>query len=140
MGITIINCWKLFRYGVKRYHYDKLVGIRELLERISQDFFNNKLSSDIGTPANNIPPLDEVDDGDTLSNCRALQFSSCISPSAAVGTISDMTQNSASTISIQSEHISEKVESKQGGRYNRLSRGYFSGKLLRLNRYSRSSR
>ena len=23
MGMTITNCWKLFRYGVKRNHYDK---------------------------------------------------------------------------------------------------------------------
>ena len=28
MGMTINNCWKLFRYGVKRDHYDKLIGIR----------------------------------------------------------------------------------------------------------------
>ena len=31
MGMTITNCWKLFRYGVKREHYDKLIGIREFL-------------------------------------------------------------------------------------------------------------
>ena len=41
MGITITNCWKLFRYGVKRDHCDKLMGIREFLERIAQDCFNN---------------------------------------------------------------------------------------------------
>ena len=28
MGMTITNCWKLFRYGVKRDHYEKLIGIR----------------------------------------------------------------------------------------------------------------
>ena len=27
-GMTITNCWKLFRYGVKRDHYEKLIGIR----------------------------------------------------------------------------------------------------------------
>ena len=101
MGMTITNCWKLFRYGVKRDHYDKLIGIRELLERLAQDCFNNRFSPDRVTPAKNIPTLDEVDDGDTVSTCRALQFSSCISPSAAVSTISDMILNSASTISIQ---------------------------------------
>ena len=99
--MNITNFWKLFRYGVKRDHYDKLIGIREFLERLAQDCFNNKFSSDTGTPEKNIPPLYEVDDGDTVSTCRALQFSSCISPSAAVSTISDMTLNSASTISIQ---------------------------------------
>ena len=30
MGMTITNGWKLFRYGVKRYHHDKFIGIREL--------------------------------------------------------------------------------------------------------------
>ena len=56
----------------------------------------------------NIPPLDEVDDGDTVSTCRVIKFHICISPSASVRTISDMTLNSASTISIGSEHIAEK--------------------------------
>ena len=58
MGMTITNCWKLFRYGVKRYHYDKLIGIREFLERLAQDCFNNKFSPDRGTPAKKITPLD----------------------------------------------------------------------------------
>ena len=70
MGITITNCWKLFRYGVKRDHSEKLIGIREFSERLAQDCFNNNFSSDSGTPANNIPPLDEVDDKDTVSTCR----------------------------------------------------------------------
>ena len=108
MGMNITNFWKLSRYGIKRDHYDKLIGIREFLERLAQDCFNNKLSSDIETSAKNIPPLDEVDAGDIVSTCRALQFSSCIYPSAAVRTISDMTHNSASTIFFGSEHISEK--------------------------------
>ena len=30
MEMTINNCWKLFRYWVKRDHYEKLIGIREL--------------------------------------------------------------------------------------------------------------
>ena len=28
-GMIINNGWKLFRYGVKRYQYEKLIGIRE---------------------------------------------------------------------------------------------------------------
>ena len=106
--MTITNCWKLFRYGVKRYHYEKLIGIREFSEQLAQDCFNNTFSPDRGNPSNKIYPLDEVDDGDTVTTCRAIQFSSCISPSAAVSTISNMTINSASTISIGSEHIAEK--------------------------------
>ena len=54
MGVTITNCWKLFRYGVKREHYDKLIGIREFLERLAQDCFNNNFSYDSGTPENNM--------------------------------------------------------------------------------------
>ena len=74
MGMTITNFWKLFRYGVKRDHYDKLIGIREFLESLAQDCFNNNLSSDSGTPAKNIPLLDEVDDEYTVSNCRHFNF------------------------------------------------------------------
>ena len=38
MGITITNFWKLFLCGVKIYHYYKLIGIRELLERLADMF------------------------------------------------------------------------------------------------------
>ena len=114
MGMTITNSWKLFRYGVKREHYDKLIDIREFSEQLAQDCFNNKFSPDRGTPSNNIPPLDQVDDGYIVSTCRVLQSSSCISPSAAVITIYDMTLNSASTISIGSEQITKKEKYKQG--------------------------
>ena len=75
MRIIITNCWKLFCCGVKRERYDKLIGIGEFLERLAQYYFNNNFSYYIRTPANNIPPLDEVDDGDTVSTCRALHFS-----------------------------------------------------------------
>ena len=129
MGMNITNCWKLFSYGVKRDHYDKLIGIREFSEKLAQYFFNNPFSTDRGTPSNNIPPLDEFDDVDTFSTCRALHFSIYVSPSAAVRTIFDMTLNSASSISIGSQHIAQKEEAKQGGRYNRLTRCYCSGKL-----------
>ena len=62
MGMTITNGRKLFLYGVKRDHYDQLIGIREFSERLAQDCFNNNFSSDRGTPEKNIPPLAEVDD------------------------------------------------------------------------------
>ena len=96
MGMTITNCWKLFRYGVKRDHYDKMIVIREFSERLAQDCLNNNFSSDRRTPENNMPPLDEVDDEDTVYTCHSLQFSISVSFSAAVSTISDLTQNSAS--------------------------------------------
>ena len=133
MVMTITNFWKLFCYGVNRDHYEKLIGIIEFLKQLAQDCFNNPFSTDKGTPSKNIPPLDEVNGEDTVSTCRALHFYRCISPSAAVSTISDMTLNSASPISIGSRHIAEKLEAKQGGRYNRLTRGYFSGNLPNRN-------
>ena len=37
MGITITNVWKIFSYGVTRDHYEKLIGIRESLERLGLD-------------------------------------------------------------------------------------------------------
>ena len=112
MGMTITNFWELLIYGVKRYHYEKLIGIREFLGRLAQDSFNNNFSPDSGTPAKNVPPLDEVDGGDTVSTCRVLHFSSCISPSAADSTISDMNLNSDTSISIVYQHISKKEEAK----------------------------
>ena len=136
MGMTITNLCKIFRYGVKRYHYDKLVGIREFLERLALDCFKDPFSTDTGTPANNMPPLDEVDEGETVSTCRAIYFSSSISPSAAASTVSDITLNSASSTSytsvtstIGSQHTTEREEAREGGRYNRIFRGYCSGSL-----------
>ena len=45
---------------VKIYHYKKLIGIRELSERLAQDCFHNPFSLETGAPAKNILPLDEV--------------------------------------------------------------------------------
>ena len=115
MGMTVTNFWKLFRYGVKRDHYEKLIVIRELLERLAQDCFNDAFSPDRGTPEKNIPPLNEVDDGDTVSTCLALHYSSCISPSAEVSTIYGITLNSASSISFGYQHISKKKKIKSEG-------------------------
>ena len=108
MGMNITNCWKLFRCGVKRYHYEKLISIRELSQQLSRDFFKNPFLPYRGTPAKNTPPLDDVDYGDIVSTFRALHFSSCIFPFAAVITISDMTLNSDSLISIGSHNIYKK--------------------------------
>ena len=80
MGMTITNCWKLFRYGVKRDHYEKLIGIREFSGRLAQYCFNNTFSPDRGNLEKNIPTLDEIDDRDTFSTCRALHFSSLFLP------------------------------------------------------------
>ena len=80
MVMTITNFWKLFRYGVKRYYYEKLIGIREFLERLDQDLFRNPFSTDTRTPGNKIPPLDEADDRETVSAFRALHFPVVFTP------------------------------------------------------------
>ena len=99
MGTTINNLWKLFCYGVKRYHYDKSIGIRKFLEGLALDFFNNPFSTDTGIPEENIPTLDEVYEGEKVSTCRALHFYSSASRSTEVSTIYDITINSASSSS-----------------------------------------
>ena len=98
IGMTITNFWKLFRCGVKRDHYEKFIGIREFLERLAIDCFNSPSSTDTGTLSKNIPPLDEVDEGQTFSTSGALHFYSYIYPSAAASTISDITLNSSLSI------------------------------------------
>ena len=102
MLITITNLWKLFCCGFKIYHYDKLIVIRELLKLLALDCFSNPFSTDNRTPANNIPPLDDVDEVETFSTCHALYFSISISTSVEDITISDITINIASSISYTS--------------------------------------
>ena len=63
MVTTISNFWKIFRYGVKRDHYDKSISIREFSERHALDFFDNPFSTDTRTPQKNITPVDEFNDG-----------------------------------------------------------------------------
>ena len=41
MLMTIINCWKLFHYMVKRDKYDELISTIYLLEQIALGLFNN---------------------------------------------------------------------------------------------------
>ena len=101
-------------YGVKRDHYDKFIGIREFLEILALDCFKKPFSNDTRTLENNIPPLDEVNEGQTVSTCLVLHFSSSISPSAAASTIFNITLNSASliyytlvTCTIGSQHTAE---------------------------------
>ena len=56
MEMTIPIFWKLFWYGVKRCHYEKLIGIREFSEWLAIYCFNNTFSTCTETPENNIPP------------------------------------------------------------------------------------
>ena len=96
MVVTITSFWKIFCYGVKRHHYEKLIGIKELSGLLDLDFFKKYFSTDTGTPSKNIPPLDEVNDVEIVYTCRELHFSSSSSRSTEVSTIYDLTLNSAS--------------------------------------------
>ena len=96
------------------HHYEKWIGIRQLLERLDVDCLNNNFSADTGTPTNNIPPLDEVDEGYIVSSFHTIHFSSSIYPSTEINTIYDITLNSDSSISynlvtstIEYQHTSE---------------------------------
>ena len=80
-------------------------------------------SADTGTTAKNTPPLDEVYDGDTVSTCRDLRFSSADSSYTEISTILDITFNSASSSAstlvastIGSQHTAEKEGAREGGR------------------------
>ena len=55
MGTTINKLWQLCCYGVKRDHYDKLIGIREFSELLALYFFKNSFTNDNGNPAKNFP-------------------------------------------------------------------------------------
>ena len=61
MGMKINNCWKLFHYVIKRYHYDKFIGTREFLEQLDMDCFSNLFTTYTGMPTKNIPYIDESD-------------------------------------------------------------------------------
>ena len=96
--MTITNFWKRFCYGVNSDHYKKLIGIRELLERLHLYFLNNPSSTDTGTQKNIIPPLDEVNEVETVSTCRANHLSSYIYSSTEASTIYNTTINIASLV------------------------------------------
>ena len=74
MVMTITGFWKPFHYGVKRDHYDKFISIREFLEILSLYCFKNTFPADTRALAKNIPTLDEVDDGETVSTFHSLCF------------------------------------------------------------------
>ena len=82
---------QIFCYCVNRYNYYKLIGIRELSERLALDLFNSPLSTDNGTTAKNTPPLDELDDGEKVSTCQAINFSIYAYRYTEVSTIYDIT-------------------------------------------------
>ena len=50
IGTNITNIWKIFCYVVKRYQYENIIGMRELLELLDIDCFKNTFATDTGAP------------------------------------------------------------------------------------------
>ena len=127
MGVTVTNCWKLFRYGVKRDHYDKFIGIMEFSERLAMDCFSNPFTTDTWTPEKNLPSLDDIDNKGTVYTCQRLKYPSSSPQNSDIRTISEITIATATTTAIG--HTASKEVEKEGGRYNRAARGYCNRRL-----------
>ena len=120
MRRTIKSGWKIFCYGVKREHYSKSISIREFLERLSLDCFDNPFLTYTETFVKNIPLLDEVDDEETVATCRCIYFFTSLSTSTQSSSIYDLTFPSASSLdfslyayTLSSQNNIAKKESKQ---------------------------
>ena len=105
--MKITNSWKLFRYGVKRKHYEKFIGIREFSERLAMDCFSNPFTADKVTPAKNITTLDYTDNEGTVSICRRLNCSSSSPCNSEIITIPDIAIGTATTTAISHTALKE---------------------------------
>ena len=105
--MLITNGWKLSQYGVKRDHNDKFINIRELLERIAYDWFNNIFKTDTGTPENNIPSLDDIDNEGTVSTCCSLHYSISSPHNPEISKISNITIATSPTTAIDRTALKE---------------------------------
>ena len=94
--MTINNCWKLFSYLIQIYHYGKSIGIRKLSEWLALDCFNNTFKTGTRTLEKNLPLIDEIDDGESVSTLNSLCFSIYASCSTQVRNIHDPTFNTDS--------------------------------------------
>ena len=74
MGITINVSWEVFHYRFKRYTHEKFIDIRELLESLALDCFNNYFTTEIVNLEIYIPLIDKVNNGYIFSTCCALHF------------------------------------------------------------------
>ena len=100
MGMTITNCWKLFCYGVKRDHYDKIIGVRELSEQIAVYCFGNTVITYKVTLSNIIPYLGDIDNEGIVYTYWGLNYSISSPRNSEISTISDITIATAPTTAI----------------------------------------
>ena len=127
MGMVITNCWKLFRYGVKRDRHDKFISIREFSEWIAVDWFNNTFTTYTGTPEKNITYLGDIYNEDTVFTCWNLNYYSSSPRNSEISTIPDITIATDWTTVIG--HTDSKEVELDGGRYNRAARDYWYRRL-----------
>ena len=100
--LILIISGSYFLNGLRDITMKQLIGIREFIEQLAIYCFNHTIPTDNTTWKNNIPPHDEVNEGETVSICHALHLPSSISTSAVAITIFDITLNSVSSISYNS--------------------------------------
>ena len=100
IGAIITNCWKLFRYGVKRDHYYNFIGTRELSELISVYCFDNTFRTDTGEPSIKMPSLGDIYNEVIVYTFQRLNYSSSSPHNSDISTISDITFATAPTTDI----------------------------------------
>ena len=123
MGMKITNCWKLFCYGVKRDHYDKIIGVRELSEQIAVYCFGNTVITYKVTLSNIIPYLGDIDNEGTVYTCKIINYSSSSPRNSYISTISYIMIDTALTTAIC--YKAPKEVELEGGRYNMAARSYY---------------
>ena len=67
---TINNCWKLFCYQVKMYHYEKFIGIRKFSERLDMDCFSTPFTIEIGQGSPILLDDTKMEIGEMIFNIR----------------------------------------------------------------------
>ena len=122
MGMMITNYWVMFCYGIKRYHYVKFIGIRELSKQITVDCFNDTFTKDTGNLTKNVPSLDDIDNKGTVFTFWSLNYSSSSPRNSEISPISEITITTAPTTAIV--HTALKEVQLEVWRYNREARGY----------------
>ena len=83
---------------------------------------SNNFTTDTGMTSKNIPSLDKIYNKVTVSTCHILNYSSSYPCSSQISTTLDIMIATATNTAIG--HTSPEEVEKQGGRYNRVARGY----------------
>ena len=91
------------------------------------DCFSNHFTTDTGTPAKNIPYLDDIDNEGTFFTCWNLKYSISSPINSEISTILEITIATATTTDIG--HMAPKEIEKEGDRHSRAARGYCNRRL-----------